>query len=154
MSRTLRTIVTTARSSLAGVALAACSGVEPASAYMTCDQAHRQVAVYMARVKAFADAEAYRNIPMRCGPDWRCGNWWIGRLNFWYGQQVQRARALHAEIERQCNAIVLQPAPAPAPVPQPLPQRQPLPRPSDPPPAAPGRTVAIEIPTTPEGYRP
>lgn len=142
MSRLPRFAFISGRALVIGFSLVGCATALPASAEVPCEHAHRQVHAYMSRMKAFADAEAYRNIPLRCGPDWHCGNWWIGRLNFWYGQQVARARAMHAHIEQQCALASSRP----------LPTEQP--RRPEPPPTAAGRTVAIEIPTTPEGYRP
>jgi hypothetical protein len=123
-------------------ALVACSELGEAEAAVPCVDAHRRVQAYFARVKAFADTEAYRNIPMRCGPNWQCGHWWIGRLNLWYGRQIERVRMWHAEIDRQCY----RPTPVPAPQTAPMPQRRaPVPA---------SQTVQIEIPTTPEGFRP
>lgn len=127
--------------------LAACAGAGDSEAGMPCHEAQRRVQAYFARIKAFADREAYRNIPMRCGPNMQCGQWWIGRLNVWFGRQIERVQFWHVEIDRQCMSPIPMPAPAPtsSPVPAPRP-RSPWPEPM--------QTVQIDIPTTPEGFRP
>lgn len=129
-----------------GGAAAICVTLAPtASAQMPCDEAHHRVDTYYRQVKAFADGEAYQAIPMRCGPDWNCGNWWISRLNVWFHQQVNLVNMWHARIHAVCAMPVPQPAPSPP--------RNPLPTVEAPAPE-PRRTVMIEIPSTPQGYRP
>lgn len=140
-----------ARSLLCIAAISAAINVLPqaSQAQVPCPVAFQQVDAYYWRVRAFADGEAYRGIPMRCGPDFRCGNWWIAHLNSWVRQQVQMVNVWHTEIRRQCS----RPIPVPELERQPLPPRDRRP-PAETRPVGREQTVMIEIPNTPQGYRP
>lgn len=134
---------------VAAIALAV--SMAPAQAQIPCHQAHQRVNAYYWRVKAFADGEAYHNIPMRCGPDIRCGNWWIAQLNAWLAHQVRLMNTWHAEIQRQCRRPI--PSSPPSRPQSPWPPEQ-APQSAERPASRPERTVTIEIPTTPQGYVP
>jgi hypothetical protein len=119
----------------------------------TCNGAIGQLQSYVTQVNSFANAEYYQNIPMRCGPDPSCAQWWLGQLNGWYMQQTALVNNWYAQISQQCTQ---QSAPSPIPT-------------TGPTDGGPGeidesaiedlevddedRTVRIRIPATPKGYQ-
>lgn len=110
----------------------------------------RQVRGYAAQVRMSADSEYHRGIPMRCLGNPRCSNWWIHRLNDWYGGQMNMVRAWRHSIVMQCQQQPPQLSPPAPPTTQTI-RRDP--RPTDlrtSPPA--DAVVEITIPSTPAGY--
>src|SRR4051812_13233023 len=89
-----------------------CSASSTASAQsMSCGQAIFRLQEYCGRVKAFADVEYYQRIPMRCGRNHRCADWWVTRLNDWYAGQMTHLGVLRAHIYQQCRPSVRTPPP-------------------------------------------
>ncbi len=74
-----------------------------ASSNATCGSASSQLQSYVAQVNAFANNEYYRNIPMRCGPNPSCVQWWLGQLNAWYTQQSQMVNSWYQQIATTCT---------------------------------------------------
>ena len=122
----------------------------------TCGAALSQLQNYVTQVNAFANVEYFRNIPARCGPNAYCQQTWLNRLNVWYQQQTALVNGWYQQIGLQCS---------PGSGPQP-PTRV---RSAPPSGEEPGRidessitdlqvddedkTVRIQIPDNPHGYR-
>ena len=47
----------------------------------TCGNAVAQLQNYVVQVNSFANQEYYQGIPMRCGGNPNCAQWWLGQLN-------------------------------------------------------------------------
>lgn len=142
------------RAAIVACALLACGVSQTSHAQdVSCGLAVSQLQQYVAQVNSFANGEFYQGIPMRCGPDPMCAQWWLGQLNAWYMQQTSLVNGWYSRISQQCSQ-------------QPAPSRVPSRRQTD---SQPGeldegaiedlevddedRTVRIRIPSTPSGYR-
>lgn len=78
---------------------------------LTCGVAVQQLQHFVAQVNAFANSEYYQGIPLRCGPNPQCVQWWLGQLNSWYAQQTNLVNGWYQQIGRECSS-----GPQPAPI--------------------------------------
>ena len=128
-----------------------------------CGQAVYQLQQYAMQVNAIVQAEYNQAIPMRCGYDQQCQYNNLSYLNAWYQQQASYINNWYAQINMACTqAQAPTPPPAPAQTQQ---QQQQQPNMTAPPPRIENRrietlqvdredrTVRIQIPSTPQGYR-
>lgn len=142
----------------AGIAI---GGTAPAVAQQTgCGQAVWQLQQYAMQVNAIVQAEYNQAIPMRCGYDQQCQYMNLSYLNAWYQQQAAYINNWYAQINMACTQ-----AQAPTPPPAPVQTQQQQPNVTAPPPRIESRrietlqvdredrTVRIQIPSTPQGYR-
>ena len=145
-------------------ALVAGSALVPAAAAVAqqtnCGQAVFQLQQYAMQVNAIVQAEYNQAIPMRCGYDQQCQYTNLSYLNAWYQQQANYINNWYAQINMACTQ-----AQAPTPPPAPVQAQQQQPNMTAPPPRIENRrietlqvdredkTVRIQIPSTPQGYR-
>lgn len=125
-----------------------------------CGQAVWQLQQYAMQVNAIMQAEYNQAIPMRCGYDQQCQYNNLSYLNAWYQEQAAYINNWYAQINMACTQ-----AQAPAPPPAPVQAQQQPPNMAAPPPPIESRrietlqvdredrTVRIQIPSTPQGYR-
>lgn len=69
----------------------------------TCGSAVSQLQNYVAQVNAFASSEYNQGIPMRCGGNPNCMQWWLGQLNGWYMQQTNLVNGWYGQLTQQCT---------------------------------------------------
>ena len=70
---------------------------------MTCGVAVNQLQGYVVQVNSFANAEYYQGIPMRCGANPQCMQWWLVQLNAWYAQQTTLVNGWYQQIVQECG---------------------------------------------------
>jgi hypothetical protein len=118
----------------------------------TCGAAVAQLQNYAAQVNAFA-AQYYRGIPMNCGGNPNCMQWQLGQLNGWYMQQTALVNGWYGQLSQQCTQQR---------TPSRIPSKQPTiddPGELDTSPIEDlkvdneDKTVRIQIPSTPKGFR-
>jgi hypothetical protein len=74
------------------------------SGTMTCGLAVSRLQDYVTSVNAFANGEFYQGIPMRCGWNQWCRNYWYGQLNAWYAQQSVSVNSWYRQLVSECTA--------------------------------------------------
>ncbi|GAB3097803.1 hypothetical protein [Lysobacter terrae] len=70
---------------------------------MTCGNAVMQLQAYIAQVNQYAAMEQQQGIPMRCGWNQQCSQWWYAQLNNWYWQQSQLVNNWYNQISMTCG---------------------------------------------------
>jgi len=89
---------------LAGIAIASAFITTAHARGMTCGLAVNQLQSYVAQVNGFANSEYYQGIPMRCGPNPQCLQWWVMQLNAWYAQQTSMVNGWYQQLIQECGA--------------------------------------------------
>ena len=69
---------------------------------ISCGMAQQQLQGYVGQVNQVANWEYTQGIPMRCGYNGQCAQWWLFQLNMWYGQQAQLVNGWYQQISTQC----------------------------------------------------
>jgi hypothetical protein len=82
----------------------AASSISVAHAQTTCGQAITQLQGYIASVNQFANNEYFQGIPMRCGHNPGCQQWWLQQLNGWYMNQSGMVNNWYMQIQARCSS--------------------------------------------------
>lgn len=69
---------------------------------VSCGIAQQQLQGYVSQVNQVANWEYMQGIPMRCGYNGQCAQWWLSQLNMWYAQQAQLVNGWYQQIAMQC----------------------------------------------------
>lgn len=69
---------------------------------VSCGMAQQQLQGYVSQVNQVANWEYVQGIPMRCGYNGQCTQWWLYQLNMWYAQQSQLVNGWYQQIATQC----------------------------------------------------
>lgn len=75
-----------------------------ARAQSTCAEAVSQLQQYVAGVNQFANNEFYQGIPMKCGGNGACMQWWLQQLNAWHMGQMNMVNGWYQQIVGSCSA--------------------------------------------------
>jgi hypothetical protein len=82
----------------------AASSISSAYAQQTCGEAVSQLQSYVASVNQFANGEYFQGIPMRCGGNPNCQQWWLQQLNGWYLNQSGMVNQWYMQIQANCSS--------------------------------------------------